>query len=474
MNETGKPIIAGRIFHWTFVLPTALLFGCSVISQGPFIGEPEYPEEWINLTDGNVVSVPDVRELASWWTRFDDPVLTSLIDRAGAQNLDLQVAAERINEARGVAQVSRANSWPQLTLNAPYSFLGRDRDNGSAKTTELYSVSADFSWEVDLFERLKNFRISKEEAIFAREEDYRGVAVSLTAEVALTYVDLRTVQERIKSLTRLIQIQEQTFQMISWKVESGIASDLDKENAKVNLQSSLATLPTLLAAEEQGKLKLATLLAVSSIKLQEQIASSKGIPKPPDQLAVSIPASTLQNRPDVLSAEHQLREQEALLNVAEAERYPTLVLNGSIGLDALNAGELFDLSNRIIRLASSLGYTAFDAGATSGEIMAQTARKEIAVKNYLKTMLVGVEEVEGALVEYRQERERRDALFQGVEAAENAWRLAREEYEAGMRDFQTVLDAEKSLLQFQDNFVASEGKVVANAVNLYRALGGGF
>jgi len=466
-----------------------LLCACAV---GPDYVRPETasPSGWTEpLTGGLTGAAADRAQLAQWWTTLGDPLLTELVSRAVSGNLGVQEAEARVREARARRVIARAGFFPTLAAGATASRsdssdsrrttgddigLGTGFDFGSAGATDLYSASLDASWEIDVFGGVRRGYEAAQADLARSEEDLLDVLVSLAAEVALSYVDVRSFQARLAIAQANLQAQAETAEIVGWRVQAGLATELELERARSNVAQTRAQIPSLLTSLEQSRNGLAVLLGEPPGALAEQLAEPRPVPVTPREVAVGVPADTLAQRPDVRRAEADLEAQTARVGVATARAYPSLTALGSIGLEALTPGGLLDAGASAWRLAGSTAWTVFDAGAIRGGIEADDALREQALARFRSSVLDALAEVENALVAYAQEQDRRQALADGSAAAERAVALAQDQYGAGLVDFEIVLDSQRSLYVFQEQLAVSDREVTSNLIRLYKALGGGW
>lgn len=452
-----------------------ILYGCFTV--GPDYKAPDIsvPGEWNkSLPGGLTAALPEAQALAQWWKTFDDPELSDLMERAAVSNLDLKKAQARVREARARQGIAQAEFFP--TLNAAGSAT---RTRGSEQTSrgeiqDLYRIGFDASWELDVFGRVRRSVEAAQGDLQASEADYQNVLVTLLAEVALNYMEMRTLQSQLAVAEENLKAQEETLQLTEWRFAAGLVSRLDVEQARGNLESTRAQLPTLRSAIEEAKNRLAVLLGEIPGTLEARLGPKKPIPEPPVEVAVGVPAGTLRRRPDVRRAERQLAAQTARVGVATADLYPTFSLLGSIGLEALSTHNYFDTANRAWSIAGGFAWPIFAGGAIHQNIEAQDALRAQALDEYEATVLAALEEVQNALVAYSEEQNRKEALTAATDAAQQAAGLARNQYASGLIDFQSVLDAERSLLTFQDQLAQSRGQVMLHLISLYKALGGGW
>jgi NodT family efflux transporter outer membrane factor (OMF) lipoprotein len=452
-----------------------LLAGCTTVGPDYVPPEVSAPSQWTAQLEGGLTpACMDTQTLANWWATLNDPILSSLIEPAAAGNLDLKEGRARVREARARRGISRADRFPTIGAAGSASWKRGSKETGSGETRDLYTAGFDASWELDLFGGVRRSVESAEAELQASEEDLRDILVSLLAEVALNYVEMRSFQTRLSIAEANLDAQEETYNITQWRFQAGLTTQLDVEQAKYNLEHTRSQIPTFQTGVEQAGNRLAVLLGQHPGFLKDALAQRKAIPVTALEVAVGVPADVLRRRPDVRRAERQLAAQTAQVGVATAQLYPKLSLIGSIGLEALSLGNLFTSGARTSAIGSNIGWTIFDAGRIRQNIRVQTALQEQALIQYEAAVLTALEEVENALVAYADEQVRRRSLVEASRAAQRAVDLARSQYLSGLTDFQSVLDAQRSLLSFKDRLAESEGEVTSNLIILYKALGGGW
>jgi len=457
------------------LLAAFLLAGCATV--GPDYVSPEIPvpEQWRSeLKEGLTQVSMDSMMMTGWWTTLKDPALTSLIQRAVTGNLDLKEARSRVREARARRGISEAEQFPTLDVkgSAVSSYSGEDTGNGDRR--DLYAAGFDANWELDVFGGIRRSIEAAQADLETSREDYCDVMVSLMAEVALNYVEVRTYQTRLDVTEKNLETQAETHELTVFRFEAGLASALDMEQAKYNLENTRSKIPTLRISLERAENRLAVLLGIHPGALHEDLYVKKSIPVTDLEIAVGVPAEVLRRRPDIRRAERELAAQTARVGVATAELYPKFSLSGSIGLEALSFGDLFSTGNRTDRIGPSFSWNIFDAGTIRKNIEVQNALQEQVLIQYEAAVLNALEDVENALVAYAQDQYRRQSLTRATQAAERAVDLALKQYSSGIIDFQDILEAQRSLLSFQDQLAETDGTVTSNLISLYKALGGGW
>ena len=451
------------------------LAGCAAVGPDYVPPESGAPAAWHSeLRLGLSAETMEPQKLAGWWTTLDDPVMTSLIEQAVNSNLDLKQAMAKVREARARRGISRAGQFPALDAGGSAGRSKSSENSGSGKTRSFYSVGFDAGWEVDIFGGARRAVEAAEADIAVSREDLRDVLVSLTAEVALNYLDTRTFQTRLAIAEKNISIQRQTFNLAQSRCLAGLSDELALQQARYNLENTRAQIPTLRSGLEEAKNRLAVLTGRIPGGVHELLAETRPIPVIPPTVAVGVPAETLRQRPDIRSAERNLAAQTARIGVAAADLYPKFRLVGSIGLESLASSELFKSASETWSIGPGVSWNIFDAGAIRHNIEAQSAVQEQYLLVYEAAVLGALEEVENILTAYAEEQLRRERLAAAVDAANQAEALARKQYDAGLVDFTTVLDVQRSMLSFENQMAESDGTVTSNLIRLYKALGGGW
>ncbi len=470
--------------HRTLALITAAALtaaGCASTRATPAIAHPVAPAAWHGTTAATPSSTDPPESLARWWDRLGDATLTTLIDRALTANPDVRMAQARLRQARAQQAQAAAALWPTVSASGSASArrsgnraLGLDGSTSIVNTTTgSYGGSLDASWEPDIFGGLRQGRDGATADLAAVAADLAGVHVSLAAEVATTYAELRTLQARLAIARQNADSQAETLELTGFRAQAGLVSQVDVEQARANLAQTRAGIPTLESSRDQAMFRLATLTGAEPGALVATLSPVAPLPAVPVSLAVGIPAETLRQRPDVQAAERRIVAETARLAQADRRRYPTFGLSGTVGAEVLKGAGSAGTSV-VTSLASSLARTLFDGGRIREQIAAQDAVQEQAVVNYEAAVLAALEDVERALVAYEASRARLASLAVAVEASTSAALLAQSQYAAGLTDFQTVLNTERTRLTAQDSVALTEGERVSALVQLYKALGGGW
>lgn len=414
--------------------------------------------------------------LTGWWKGFNDPALNTLIERAREANPNLKAALAGIAEARAQRGIARSQGLPQAEADAVYTRQRRSENLGSPvpdNPSSLYSTGFDAGWEIDLFGGIRRSVESAEANVQAREEDYRDALVTLFAEVALNYVDYRTLEERIAVANRNIAAQRDSVKLTQGRLDAGLVPKIDVTQAQTNLSLSEASVPLLRAQLDASKNRLATLTGGFPASVDGILARSRGIPLPSAGYSAGLPADLLRARPDIRRAERELAAQTARIGVAEADLYPRLSLFGDFHLQSVSSGDVFDSASRSYSFGPSFRWAIFSAGRIRNQIAAEESRALQALAAYESTVLAAVEEVETSMSAIRNERDRLSDLSQAVASSRETVSLIKDNYENGLVSFQNVLDAERTKFDAEDTETFSRGQVSRFYISLYKALGGG-
>jgi len=418
--------------------------------------------------------------LETWWTVFDDPQLAGLVERARETNHDLRTALWRVEEARALRGVAAGARAPQVDASGSAS-RQEASDNGLTPApaggfdaVDLFAAGVGAAWEIDLFGRLRRQVEAADASYEASVEGSRDVLVSLLAEVAAAYVDVRISQERLRLARANVEGQEDTLQLTRDRFDAGLVSGLDVAQAESNLAATESLIPLLKTDLERSLNRLAVLLAEPPGALHEELDDPRPVPAEPGTIPLGLPADLLRQRPDVRAAERALAAQTARIGIATADLYPSFSLTGFLGVEATDAGDLVDSGSLTWSVGLPVRWAIFSGGRIRSQIEAERARTEQALAAYELTVLRSLEEVENAIFTYAEEIVRRERLRRTVDATQRSLDLVLTQYKAGLADFQNVLDTQRSLLNRQDELAVSEGRVALGLIALYRALGGGW
>ena len=447
-----------------------LLQGCAhrapVASESPGAA---LPVAWNAPLPAGVAVLPQADDLARWWERFGDPQLSALVAQALQAHPSALSAQAALRQARAQARVQAAGMLPDVSLSG-----SAQRSRSGGQTGNSFQVGLDAGWEPDLFGRLDAGVQASQADARAAQASLEQVHVSLSAEVALQYISLRSLQQRLAIAQRNLETQQQTLQITDWRVQAGLATSLVAEQARAAAEQTAAQVPQLQASLAQARHALAVLTGQAPAALDAALAAPQAVPQPSQALVLDIPADTLRQRPDVRVAQERVQAALARVSQADAARYPSLRLSGSLGLRALTLGALGDSASLVHSLLGSVAVPLFDGGATQAQVQVQQAALEQARQAYQLAVLTALKEVEDALVALQGEAARLAHLQQAAQAAGNAALLAQQRYASGLIDFASVLETQRTQLATQDALATSQANLGSNHVRLFKALGGGW
>jgi NodT family efflux transporter outer membrane factor (OMF) lipoprotein len=485
-----------NICLWPILLYALLLSGC--IKVGPDYVRPQtaLSPNWLEVKDERVKT--EAAEYRSWWEVFNDPVLNRLIDRAYHENLSLKVAGVRVLEARAQLGIAVGNLYPQtqqangsITYNriSAESFQGAatqaaSNATGQGTQTSIPSywqdqINLNAAWEIDFWGKFRRAVESADASLRMSLADYDTALVSLTADAANSYVQIRTLEKRIEIARQNVTTQKEGLEIAEARFEGGVTSERDVEQAKTLLFNTMATVPILEAQLRQTQNALSVLIGLPPADLTSLLEGSSDIPAPPPQVAIGIPADLLRRRPDVRSAELQAAAQSAQIGIAKADLLPAFSLTGSFGFLSTDLGnaKLSDMFNWKARQGSagpSFQWNILNYGRITNNVRFQDARFQELLISYQNSVLTAQQQVEDSLAGFLRSQENAEFLAKSADAAKRSLDLAFIQYQQGSTDFTTVLTAQQALLTAQDSFASAMGSISTNLVGIYRALGGGW
>ena len=461
-----------------------LVLGCTMV--GPDYTRPpvQVEQTWLDTSDKRVQTAP--AEYKDWWQAFKDPALNQLIDTAYRENLSLQIAGVRVLEARAQLGVAVGSVYPQTQQGTGAYTRTRISErsvdaaaNSSQFTFSQGQVGLNAGWELDFWGKFRRGVQSADASFQATIADYDNALVSLTADVATSYILIRTLEKRLSIAKENVRIQTESLQIAEARFLGGTTSERDVQQAKTILSNTQATIPTLESQVRQAQNALCVLLGLPPTNLADRLKGKGAIPAPPPQVAVGIPADLLRRRPDIRSAELRALAQCSQIGVAKADLFPAFSLTGTLGFQASDVASFYlgDVSSWRSRSASfgpSFQWNLFNYGRITNQVRVQDARFQEALITYQNAVLKAQQEVEDSLVGFLKSQERARFLSDSVTAAMRSLELAVLQYREGITDFTTVLTAQQALLSEQDSLATTLGDISGNLVGVYRALGGGW
>ncbi|HEX8301265.1 efflux transporter outer membrane subunit [Sphingomonas sp.] len=459
--------MASRPFPFALVLAIPL----AACSSGPdyrphAVSELGVPENY------SVAANSQAREdVTQWWVKFDDPQLASLVDRTRAANLDIAQAVIRLRQARESLVQSRASLLPTIGAGAGYS-RGVAITGGGGGSNDNFSIGGDVSYQADLFGGVRRGVEAARAGYESTGYNYAAVLISVQAETARNYVLARRAQADLANAREALAIQDENLEIAGFRVQAGLVSSLDAEQARASRAQTAASIPSLEASYNSFVSRLGVLTGQAPGALKAELEVIKPIPRGPASVATGIPAETLRQRPDVRAAERNLAAATAQIGIATAQLYPSLSIGGS--LDG-GGGALSTIFNAVSgRLFANIAQTIFDGGRTRSQIRSAQAGADGAFLTYKQTVLGALEEIENAIVAL-QAAQRRETEFRiALDAANNQTLLARLQYRSGLTDFTTLNQAESSLLSARNGISQAQADQATALIQLYLALGGGW
>ena len=418
--------------------------------------------------------------IVAWWGKFDDPVLTNLVASAVDGNRTYLMAMERLAQSRWTLLGTYAAFLPKVGLSASATRSERGPNTSSMWSSrsklhrDVFSAGFDASWEIDIFGGSRRATEAAMADAMAAEWRLSDAWVSLTAEVARRYIDLRTTQQRIAVARTNLVLQSETYDILKSRLDSGIGDELAVNQSKYVVDQTHARIPTLVAQEEKLKNLLAVLAGKMPGALHEELSAcpQRDWIIAPMKFA-SIPLDMLRARPDVRMAEREFAAEVARIGVAKALWYPKFYINGTLGLESVKAQKLFERDSLFGSIGPSISWPIFRGGSIYANVKAQEARMHEKCLAYELQLQNAYAEVRDVYAAYTQEYHRYQALQGAVKAAQDAVSIAKDLYKNGLRDFTAVIDAQRSLLNLEEELVVSRGQITQNAISLFKALGGG-
>jgi multidrug efflux pump len=469
--------IAGATAAWLLIGAASawLLSGCAV---GPNYRQPRTSVNTA-FANGNQTNYSPAAIETNWWRGFDDPTLNALVDRAVATNQDLRIVSARVREARALRSIAVLDLAPVVTSGAGYgkSLQSQALLPGvprAQRQFDLYDAGFDATWELDFFGRVRRSLQASTAEVAALEASRREVLISLVAEVARNYFELRGAQHGLEVANKNAQNQRETLEITEAKLKGGLANDLDTARARAQWSATLASIPPLEASVKRSIHRLGVLTGREPAAFEARLAAPGSLPNLPALVAIGSPADLLRRRPDIRSAERGLAAATARIGVATADLFPRVTFNGHLGLQAGEVSGLAKAGADNYSFGPRLTWAALDLGRVRARLVAAHARADAELAFYEKTVLTALEETENALVEYGRALARRDHLAASAQAAQEAVKLATERYQSGIAEFLTVLDAQRTQLAIEEQLAQTETATATALVAVYKALGGGW
>ena len=480
-TDAAGEFVRGRLRCLTLcVLLVMSLTSCTV---GPDFQKPRTQQiaEWSKPQKmaGSQVIAATMDE--RWWEVFQDPKLTALTQRSLTDNLDLKLASSRLQQSRAVRQVVTAERYPNTFATGSY---GRKRNSAEGLTDpsghngdsafNLWDAGFSASWELDFWGRVRRETEAADATLEVAENDRRGVLLSVLAETAQDYIQLRGVQSTRAVTEQNLDVARHSLKLSQLRLADGVATDLDVAEASAQVAALESRLPALEQRQSQLINSLSLLMGQPPQALYAELSADAPLPPNPRQVAIGLPSQLAERRPDILQAEARLHAATANIGVAKGDFYPRITLSGNIGSQAMQLSDFGSWGSRAFGIGPQFSLPVFDGGRLRGVLNLREAQQQEAAIAYQQTVLRAWHEIDDQLSAYNASQLRRDSLAEAVRQNQIALRTAKQQYVEGVVDFVNVLTVQSELLATQQQWVESSTGVSLAIVGLYKALGGGW
>lgn len=462
---------------------TILLAGCIICSVQSHAFDQSNPEKVLrdsipDYWQYNENMIQEMPQNDKWWTQFNDPTLNSLIEEGIDRNFNVLMAMRRINIAHQTLNRVKSAYFPTLDISAGWQKARNSgaltKELGPATNMDYFSLGINMNWEIDVFGKIHSKAKQAKAGYNATRAEYAAVMTSLCANIARTYINLRTYQAQWEVATEHIASQEKIVKITETRKDAGLASMLDVSQAKVVFNSTKATMPVLEGSIRTTINALAILVGTYPENIEEILSGTVPLPEYRHLVPTGIPLQLLRRRPDVVEAEFRLAADAAAVGIAKKDFLPTLSLNGSIGTSAHSIDNLFSKHSFTYSIAPTLSWTIFDGMERNYNIATAREQMKIGIDNYNLTVMTAVEEVENAIISYKSRIKAIDVINEVIEHSRKALSLSVDQYKQGISPFNNVVTAQLDLLQYQNTLVQSQGEALSSLIQLYQALGGGW
>ena len=472
-----------RRFEIALLVPALLAFGGCMV--GPDYQRPKtmVSSNWLETRDPRLSTASSTYH--DWWTAFNDPALDRLVERAYQENLPLRTAGVRVLQARAQLGIAIGDFFPQTQQGVGAVQYNRISDRSAVGVNIggidywQSQVGLQASWELDFWGKFRRTIQSADASLLSSLADYDNTLVTLTADVANSYITIRTAEERIRIARENVGTQEESLKIAEAKFKYGTVTQLDVEQARTSLLNTQATIPPLETQLRQARDALSVLLGMPPSDLSDFLGASSGIPVSPPQVIVGIPVDLLRRRPDIRSAELQAAAQSSQIGVAKADLFPAFSLTGnflflSTSVGTASLSDMFKWGSRQVQAGPTVQWNIFNYGQITNNVRVQDAKLQALLLTYQNAVLSAQQDVEDNLVSFLRNQDRARILAQSVTSAQIAVTIAIRQYREGIVDFTTVLTAQQALLNQQDSLASTLGTISTSLVGVYRALGGGW
>ena len=459
-------------------LAVVMISGCMV---GPEYRPPQptvVPPAWAGVSkipaDQPSIATAQPADLTQWWRQFNDPILNGLVEQAVKTNLDLQIAGASLRQARALRGIATGGLWPSVAASAGYQRLHSAATMPDNLQQDLYQAGLDAVWELDLFGGIRRGVESAGANVQAAIENIRDVQVSLIAEVALDYIQLRGYQQEIVIAQNNLKAQRHTAEITHKLLDVGFDSALDVAEAESNVATTESQIPVFETSAQQSIYALSVLLGEPPGDLIGKLSPAGSLPRVPAKIPAGLPSELLRRRPDIRQSEAQLHAATAQIGLAVAQLFPSFSLTGSVNWQSNMLRTWWTDAGRSFSFGPSVNWPVFQGGATISNVRLQEALRDQAFITYQKTVLAAFQDVENALIAFNKEQEHHKSLNDAVAANQKAVDLSLRLYTEGQIGFLNVLEAQLSLYTSENALVQSEDNIALDLIALYKALGGGW
>lgn len=410
-----------------------------------------------------------------WWKLFKDPILDSLIIKAVNRNYDVRIAIRKIEMAKSKLRVDRSPYYPSIDLTVNYapekSSLSADKKNIIERNG---TATLNLNWELDIFGRIRKESSSQKEFYLAAQEDYRGVMVSMAAQLSTAYINLRTAQKQLQVTQENLESQKKVMELTVSKFDVGLVSQLDVAQSKSLYLQTKASIPGIESSINEEINLISVLIGEHSDLLREKLLKAEPIPTNPRKAALGIPANLIRQRPDVRSAERTIDGLAAAVGASRADWWPKFLLTGFFGYSSEQFENFTDRDNMIWQIAPTMKWTIFSGrNLVESEKTAQLQLEE-EINNYNQTLLTAIQEVDNAMVTYNKSLQQISAMKEAFQQSKLTLELAIKLYKSGLTNYQNVLSSQVSLLNYENSLIQAQSISLRYLIQLYQALGGGW
>lgn len=410
-----------------------------------------------------------------WWKLFKDPILDSLIIKVVNRNYDVRIAIRKIEMAKSKLRVDRSPYYPSIDLTVNYapekSSLSADKKNIIERNG---TATLNLNWELDIFGRIRKESSSQKEFYLAAQEDYRGVMVSMAAQLSTAYINLRTAQKQLQVTQENLESQKKVMELTVSKFDVGLVSQLDVAQSKSLYLQTKASIPGIESSINEEINLISVLIGEHSDLLREKLLKAEPIPTNPRKAALGIPANLIRQRPDVRSAERTIDGLAAAVGASRADWWPKFLLTGFFGYSSEQFENFTDRDNMIWQIAPTMKWTIFSGrNLVESEKTAQLQLEE-EINNYNQTLLTAIQEVDNAMVTYNKSLQQISAMKEAFQQSKLTLELAINLYKSGLTNYQNVLSSQVSLLNYENSLIQAQSISLRYLIQLYQALGGGW